>query len=424
MQQFFKTLSIFLIIGLTTNIPIFSQTIKEKIKWKNIRTVQIHKMNEPLSPPVIGMNSGEKITLSFDDMEGGTKNFSYKLIHCNARWQPSDLFESDYISGQFSGDIHTSQSAFNTLRQYTHYEFNIPNENMKPTQSGNYMLLVYANNNPRDTVLTRKFRVSEKIIGIKGEIEAINRMSRNKPNQELNITLQTGKIQLNDLYNNLKIVVQKNYHNERIFEYLNPSSMNGSQISYQMNKKMVFKGGNEFHHFNTKTTDYSGEHIKNVDFTRNNFHFQLNTDKDRSFQQYKTKKDLNGRFQIDKENSDHPETEADYVYVYFTLKEANSTAEGKFYVTGDFNNWKCEPKNRLIFNPDKKVFEKRLLLKQGYYDFKYVFKSDEGLKPCYISGNHYQTENDYMVYIYYSDPTKRHDRLIGHTLINSSERIY
>ena len=423
MKYFTKHLGL-LIVACILTIPSVSQPLKEKVLWENIRTVKIHKMNEPLSPPVIRLNSGEKVLLSFDDMEGGTKTFSYKLIHCNAGWQPSDLFESDYISGQFTSEIYTSQSSFNTLMQYTHYELNIPNENMKPTCSGNYILLVYANHNPADTVLTRKFRISEKRLGIKGETEAINRMSRNKPNQELNLTLQTGNIQLNDPYNNLKIAVQQNYHNEKLFENLNPSSMNGRRIAYQLNKELVFMGGNEFQHFNTKTTDYAGENIKKIDFVRNNFHFQLNTNEDKTFQQYKIKKDLNGRFQIDSENSNDPDIEADYVYVYFTLKDATSPAEGNFYVTGAFNNWKCEPENRMTFNSEKNVFEKRLLLKQGYYDYKYVFKSGEEFKPFYISGNHHQTENDYLVYIYYSDYSEGYDRLIGHTLINSSERVY
>ncbi|MGM0531824.1 MAG: DUF5103 domain-containing protein, partial [Bacteroidota bacterium] len=419
MKHFTSHMALLLITSILT-IPALSQPLQEKVKRENIRTVHIHKMNEPLSPPVISLNSGEKVTLSFDDMEGGTKTFSYKLIHCNAGWKPSDLFESDYLSGQFTSEIYNSQSSFNTLMQYTHYELDIPNEDMKPTSSGNYMLMVYANNNPKDTVLTRKFRVSEKIIGITGETESINRMSRNKPNQELNLNLQTENIQLNDPNNNLKIAVQKNYHNEKLFESLNSSSMNGSRISYEMNNKLVFKGGNEFHHFNTKSTDYAGDHINQINSERNNFHFHLETDKDRTFQQFKSKKDLNGRFQIDSENSEDPDTEADYVYVYFTLKTENSSADGKFYVTGAFNNWKCEPENRMAFNSDKEVYEKRLLLKQGYYDFRYVFKSDEGLEPFYISGNHHQTENDYMIYVYYTDYTKGYDRLIGHTLINSS----
>lgn len=416
---------IFLIAGILVYSSLWAQPLEEKVDWKNLRTVQIHKMNEPLSPPVIKLNSGEKITLSFDDMEGGTNTFYYKLIHCNAGWEPSDLFESDYISGQLTSEIYTSQSSFNTLMDYTHYELNIPNEDMKPTRSGNYMLLVYANNNPEDTVLTRKFRISEKIIGIKGEIESINRMTREKPNQELNLILQTENMQINDPYNNLKIATLKNYHNERLFEHLDPSSVNGNQISYDMNNQLIFKGGNEFHHFNSKSTDYAGENIRKVDFKRNNFHFQLKTNEDRTFQKYREKDDLNGRFSIDKENTDHPETEADYVYVYFTLKEATSSAEGEFYITGAFNNWKCKPENKMTYNTERKVFEKRLLLKQGYYDYKYIFKSaEEEINPYFISGNHHQTENDYLIYIYYWDPSEGHDRLIGHTVINSGGKSY
>jgi hypothetical protein len=187
---------------------------------------------------------------------------------------------------------------------------------------------------------------------------------------------------------------------------------------------MVFKGGNEYHHFNSKNTEYPGEHIKRIGFSGGNFHFHLNTDEDRSFQPYETKKDLNGRFLIDKDNSDHPETEADYVYVHFSLKSNTSPADGHFYVAGAFNGWKYKKENRMDPHPDRKVFEKSILLKQGYYDFKYVFKTGNTVKSYYISGNHYQTENDYLIFVYYSDYTKGYDRLIGHTLVNSSQIAY
>jgi hypothetical protein len=421
-----RYITIIILIALFSGFSLkgISQSLKENIHIPGIRSVNIHKKGEPLSPAIIGLNKDEQITLSFDDMEGGSKTYSYKLIHCDANWNPSDLFKSDYISGQFTGEITHYQNSFNTLRQYTHYELSIPNPTMKPTVSGNYVIMVYANFNPADTVLTRKFRINENKTGIQGEVDEINRLSKDKPNQELNLTLQTAQIQINDPYNNLKIAVEKNYHNEKLLEFLNPSSMNGNRISYQMNKKLQFKGGNEFHHFNSKSTDYPGEHIETIQFRGNNFHFHLTMDKDRTFGQYQIKKDLNGRFRIDKENADDPDTEADYVYVHFTLKDKTASAGGNFYITGAFNNWKCGPENKMQYNSNRKVYQKQLLLKQGYYDFKYVYKTDEAMKPFYISGNYHQTENDYLVYIYYRDHAKGYDRLIGHTLINSSQVGY
>ncbi len=400
------------------------QPIREKIHASHIKTAHIHEKGEPLSAPVMALNSGATITLRFDDMEGGTQSYSYQLIHCNANWEPSSLFSSNYLSGQTSGEIYNHESSFNTLRSYTHYWLNIPNETMRPTKSGNYILHVYRNYNPSDTVLTRRFRISENTARIQAEINRINQLTRKKPNQEINLKVNTSGNNIRNPYSNIKIALVKNYHRQRLLTSLSPSSINGNIISYQMNRKMAFKGGNEFHHFNSKNTEYPGEHIKNIRFARNNFHFQLNKDQDRTFKSYQRDKDVNGRFKIDKENVDNPHTQADYVYVYFTLKGVSFSPEGNYYVAGNFNNWQYTPNNKMRYNQDDKAYQKRLLLKQGYYDYKYVFRKGNALEPYRISGNHPQTENDYLIYIYYRDHQKGYDRLIGHTLINSNTIDY
>jgi len=401
-----------------------AQVIAEKVHQPSIRTVQIHQKGEPLSPALIELHSGKQVTLRFDDMQGGSATYSYKLIHCNARWEPSDLFESEYINGQLNGEIYHYESSFNTLRSYTHYWLNIPNETMKPAISGNYTLMVYKNYNPSDTVLTRRFRISEGKVRVKADIDRINRFSPDKANQEINLEIHTGNLNLQDPYNSLKIAISKNYQGEKLLENLSPSSIDGNTIAFGMNRKLAFKGGNEFHHFNSKSTDYAGENIREIRYLRNDFHFELEEDQDRTYQPYNAKRDLNGRFRIDKERVDHPDTEADYVYVYFTLKGVPFAPEGTYYVTGAFNNWKLNEQNSMKYNSSEKEYQKRILLKQGYYDYKYIFRSPKGPDPYRISGNHPQAENDYLIHIYYSDYKKGYDRLIGHTLINSSSVDY
>ncbi|MBS3807563.1 MAG: DUF5103 domain-containing protein [Bacteroidales bacterium] len=400
------------------------QAIREKVLAPQIKTVQMHKKGEPLSPPLITLNSGEQVTLRFDDLKGGTTTYSYQLIHCNASWEPSNLFTSDYISGQQNGEIYQHESSFNTLISYTHYRLNIPNERMRPTESGNYILHVYKNYSPSDTLLTRRFRISESKVRIRAEVDRINRMSREKPNQELNLTLQARGFDIQDPYNNLTLSIQQNYHRERILENLNPSSISGNTLSWQMNPKLTFMGGNEFHHFNSKNTDFAAEHIQKIRFTRNNYHFQLKDDKDRTFQSYQVKKDVNGRYRIDRDKVDDPNLEADYVYVYFTLKGVPFEPEGHYYVAGNFNNWQYNEKNRLRYDGQSQTYQKRLFLKQGYYDYKYVFRSGNNTDPFRISGNHEQTENDYLICVYYRDHRKGYDRLLGHTLVNSATIDY
>jgi len=63
-------------------------------------------------------------------------------------------------------------------------------------------------------------------------------------------------------------------------------------------------------------------------------------------------------------------------------------------------------------------------LKQGYYNFMYAFKApDEDVVKCYnLEGSHYETENDYQIFVYYGKIADKYDRLIGYQKFNSASK--
>ena len=51
---------------------------------------------------------------------------------------------------------------------------------------------------------------------------------------------------------------------------------------------------------------------------------------------------------------------------------------------------------------------------QGFYNYKYVLVNSEGaLEEGVISGDFYETENNYKVLVYYRDLGARYDRIVG-----------
>ena len=59
-------------------------------------------------------------------------------------------------------------------------------------------------------------------------------------------------------------------------------------------------------------------------------------------------------------------------------------------------------------------YELSLLLKQGFYNYKYVtvdYKNN--LNDYEIDGSFYQTENEYTVLVYYRKMGARYDEVIG-----------
>ena len=73
--------------------------IPDHIYKSNIRSVKLHKANNPYGYPIIALNSLEDLDLYFDDLDGDIKNYYYTYQLCNADWSPTDLRPFDYIRG-------------------------------------------------------------------------------------------------------------------------------------------------------------------------------------------------------------------------------------------------------------------------------------------------------------------------------------
>ena len=58
---------------------------------------------------------------------------------------------------------------------------------------------------------------------------------------------------------------------------------------------------------------------------------------------------------------------------------------------------------------------KTLLLKQGSYNYQYLFLPDGGSTASAgpIEGNYYETVNEYLVKVYHRPQGVRYDKLIG-----------
>ena len=62
------------------------------------------------------------------------------------------------------------------------------------------------------------------------------------------------------------------------------------------------------------------------------------------------------------------------------------------------------------------------MVKQGYYNYQYLFvpkNKTVGITEI-MEGNHWETENDYIVYVYYRPDGAIADKLIGVKTINTA----
>ena len=77
----------------------------------------------------------------------------------------------------------------------------------------------------------------------------------------------------------------------------------------------------------------------------------------------------------------------------------------------------------MAYDRHTKQYTTSLLLKQGYYNYQYVYVPNGETKgtAALFEGNYSETMNKYTMYVYYRDQGEYWDRLIGFSTINENE---
>jgi hypothetical protein len=148
------------------------------------------------------------------------------------------------------------------------------------------------------------------------------------------------------------------------------------------------------------------------------------TDEKRTYKRYSFYNDINGNYLVKIQEGKNSEVEADYCYVKFFLPYDAALTDGNLYVFGNFNDWKCNQGNLMHYNQKRFGYECTLYLKQGYYNYEYTFLKDgeTSADNTLMEGMHYETENDYCIYVYHKSQGFFYDQLIGVKRLNSRKQ--
>jgi hypothetical protein len=432
-EKFNKFLILVLALSSLVNININCQENNPLQEWGNkiykedIKTMLIYKSGWELSMPVIELNSDEKITLSFDEINQSRKNYSYTVIHCDNKWQQSEIAPIEYIDGQEFGTIDDYDFSQNTLFDYINYHIDFPTENTKLLLSGNYIIKVFEDDDPSKILLTARFYVVEKKIGISAYIDKRTLPGLQGQNQYLNFQIKYNESEIINPYESLRYKILKNNETELDFNELKPTSIFQNTMKFENLEKLAFTGGNEYRHLDTKSFKFLSDCLEKIDKKDNVYIVTIKTDFNKSDEEYKLETDLNGKRTVKLENNDESYMMADYCYVNFELSTDLPLEEGNYYIFGSLSNFSISDEFKMSYNMEKKVFEKQILLKQGYYNYKYAFvpnnkKFDNEENRYRTEGNYFQTENDFHIFTYYKPYNQNYYSLVGYSYTNSSKQ--
>lgn len=394
----------------------------DSVYSEQLKTVQLGRKGEKFGDPVIRFQTNETLTLAFDELKPSVSTFQWALVYCNVDWSPSDLFPNQFYQGLQDEFINQYQRSFSTRQPYVHYQADIPGKNNQFLLPGNYLLYVYRDGTKSDIVISKRFMVYHPIFSVKPILRRTTQAGMVHYKQAIDLDVNTGPEEVLNPFDQIKIVIRQNSRWDNASTSLKPLYVRDRLLTYQYEGDNVFDGSNEFRRFDIRTTRFKPERVADIGLD-SLLIFKLLEDQDRSYLRYSLDQDVNGRCFIGQlDGAQNPDTDADYAWVEFTLNFPDRTAEGDFFVFGELSNWNTHPANKLLYDPLRKRYFGKLLLKQGLYNYLYAFKKNNSsqLETIITEGAHEQTENNYEVFVYYQDlKNPRADRLVGYSKINS-----
>ncbi|MEO7263914.1 MAG: DUF5103 domain-containing protein [Ferruginibacter sp.] len=394
----------------------------ENIYKPNIATAQLNMYGNQQSLPVYALNSGDRLMLSFDDLDGGVKSYYYSFVLCDYNWQPTNLNPFDYIKGFTQNRISSYRYSSIAFTRYTHYEAILPDRNSLPTKSGNYLLKVFLDADTSKLVFTKQMMVVDLKSNITATVIQPFTAQLFNTHQRLRFSASINGLNSFSAAQQVKAVILQNNRWDIAQRDIVPTFVRGNTLEYNTENVAVFPAGKEWRWLDLRSFRLQSDRIDSGSYKKSSTELFVKPDVDRSSQRYVYFPDYDGMYNIITYESINPQWQGDYASVYFTYIPPDGKAYSgeDLYLAGGFTGYSLSDKWKMKYNDEKAVYETSAFLKQGYYNYTYLLANDnKELQPRSLEGSYWETENSYTILLYYKSFTDRTDQLIGISQVNS-----
>lgn len=420
-----KKTAIFLSYLLCLLHGVKAQREPDKIFMHNINGVKLYGVGSQDNYPIINLGTYMNMELHFDDLSATVKNYNYTYQLCNADWQPVDLSTFDYIQGFTQGRLNQYRSSSVAKTKYIHYQALLPEKSCMPIKSGNYLLKVYLNGDTSKLAFTKRVMILNNIIPIAAKIVQPFNSSFFRTYQKVQFSIDKARIDIISPQQQLKVVILQNYRWDNAATGMQPLFMRGNMYEYNGEQDCLFPAGKEYRWADLRSFRFQSERVDSANLNIKPFDVWLKQDAERTKFTYLYYADLNGFFEVASTDVNSPWWQGDYANVHFTFTPTNNQPYPKqnVYLSAEFTGYRADDDSRMTYNAERGVYEKSILLKQGFYSYTYITKDIENKKSkpelSQTDGNYWETENNYTILVYYRSLSGRSDELVGATTLNS-----
>jgi hypothetical protein len=394
----------------------YSQVEKEIIPPYNFKTISFLQNGQNVIPI---FRIDDSFQFVFDDLYGTEANYFYTITHCDYDWKPSQLAKQEYLNGFDDQRIQDYSNSLTTLQLYSHYKLTFPNRLTQFRVSGNFMIKIL--DDDKNIVFTKKFILYEELVSVPMQVRRARNVAVVEKKHNIEFSIKSAIINFQSPLQNVKVMLLQNGKFETAITNIKPQFTIGNDLIYRYDKETQFWAGNEFLFFENKDIRAANNTIARIDSKGGLYNAYLYLSQARANSPYTYYPDINGNYIVKNIGRENNEIEADYAWVFFSLSAPAFYEKKSIYVNGMFNNFAIGEENKMDYNAEKGIYEKALLIKQGFTNYQYVIADSNGKidEENAIDGNFFQTEDNYFVLVYYRENNQRYDRIIGKGIANS-----
>lgn len=392
--------------------------LDEGVFSSTIKTVQLYPdkndVTNVLLPATVALDE-QNLRLEFDDLVTAYQSYTVRISHCNADWTKSSLSNLDFLAEYNSFPINQYAFSSDTHIPYLHYWFTVPPVKI----SGNYVLTVYLDDSK--PVFSKRFMVYNKQVqlSINADLSGASQLN-NK--QGISLTMQYPRLNVINASTQFDVQIRQNQRWDNLITNIPPAFLREAEheIEYRVNDEIyMHDGGNEYRFIDLRTVINTGQNLAKIDRSVKPYTAFVGTDKSRQYDRYAQYPDFNGNYVI--MNYDYSlQYSENYIKTIFTLSTGKKM-DGAVHLQGKLIGNAFSKESEMQYDSLKREYRKELLLKQGWYNYQYIIDKS-GRKSNLLEGNHFETENNYEVLVYFKSLQPRADLLVGYLQVNKNPR--
>ncbi|GIR12531.1 MAG: hypothetical protein CM15mP23_11060 [Cryomorphaceae bacterium] len=219
---------------------------------------------------------------------------------------------------------------------------------------------------------------------------------------EIDVIVNFGNIDYVNPINDVHLSIYQGHRWDNTITNLTPSFVERKRLVYDFEEESSFGAGNEYRFFDCKSVRFYTERVQEIIKDTVDI-VLLYPDVPWGNQAYSFIQDIEGYYVPNILERDDARIEADYVWVNFCLQQNPFLDKGDLYLFGALTDWYLKDEAKLNYDERMGCYETSLLLKQGYYNYTYLFvpENTQLASQEAVDGDFYQTSQDYYILFTY-----------------------